>query len=76
MKKFVKEYDIDYYIETSALTGNNVEKLFVEAARILYNEYINISKPKKKEQKVQNSENKIVIEKIKEEPEENNGCIC
>jgi len=76
VKKFVKEYDIDYYIETSALTGNNVEKLFVEAARILYNEYINISKPKIKEQKVQNNENKIVIEKIKEEPEVNNGCIC
>ncbi len=51
VQKLIKEYDIDYYIETSAKTGENVEKLFVEASKILYKEYMEITKNQKKKNK-------------------------
>ena len=51
VQKLIKEYDIDYYIETSAKTGENVEKLFVEASKILYKEYMDITKNQKKKNK-------------------------
>ena len=34
------EYDIDLHLETSARTGDNVEKLFVEAAKLLYSQHL------------------------------------
>ena len=30
---FQKEHNIDYFIEVSAKTGQNVDKLFIDAAR-------------------------------------------
>ena len=51
VQKLVKEYDIDCYMETSAKTGENVEKLFVKASKILYKEYMNLAKNQKKKNK-------------------------
>ena len=39
-EKFTKEHNLDYFIETSAKTGENVQEVFVKAAQILYNEYM------------------------------------
>ena len=36
----MEELEFDLYLETSAKTGENVEKLFVEVCKILYNEYL------------------------------------
>ena len=36
---FKEEYDLDLFMETSAKTGMNAQELFVEAAKILFNDY-------------------------------------
>ena len=34
------DYNLDLFIEASAKTGLNTEYIFVEAAKLLYNDYI------------------------------------
>ena len=41
-QKFQNENQLDLFVETSAKSGNNVERTFLEAARILYNNYIDV----------------------------------
>ena len=49
--KIKEEYDIDLSIETSAKTGENIEKLFFEASKMLYKDYVILNKKKDKETK-------------------------
>ena len=60
-----KDFDFDLFFETSAKTGLNTEELFVEAAKMLYKNYIKFKqRPKKIGDKLKfdnnknNSENK------------------
>ena len=71
------EYDIDLHLETSARTGDNVEKLFVEAAKLLYKEYMNLQNKMNKKDK-NNDNNKIKLEKSNEEEtkEKEKKCGC
>ena len=46
-EKYKEEYDLDYFIETSAKTGMNAQEIFIEAAKTLYSDY-NIYKNEKK----------------------------
>ena len=39
-EKLKNKHNIDYFIETSAKTGNNAKNVLIEAAKILYKEYI------------------------------------
>ncbi len=39
--QFAKDNCIDYYIETSAKSGENTSYLFLRAAKVLYTEYKN-----------------------------------
>ena len=51
---------MNYFIESSAKTGFNAEKIFVQAAKLLYTEYKEIAKNQQ--------ENKVInkkLEKIK-----------
>lgn len=76
IEKCIKDYDVDYYIETSAKTGENVEKLFVECCKILYKEYLSIEQKKKK---IEENNNKIKLEDTNQETNEqqnSNGCLC
>ena len=34
-----KDFDFDFFMETSAKTGMNAQQLFVEAGKLLYKEY-------------------------------------
>ena len=43
-----KDFDIDFFMETSAKTGINSQELFVEAAILLYKEYAKYKKKPKK----------------------------
>ena len=43
-KKFAENYDFADFMETSAKTGFNTQKVFVESAKILYNDYKNYKK--------------------------------
>ena len=51
-QQFVDNYDLDYFQESSAKTGMNVEEIFVQAAKLLYKDYLdyhnNDNKKKKK----------------------------
>ena len=35
-----KDFDFDLFMETSAKNGFNAQNLFIEAGKILYNEYV------------------------------------
>ena len=48
-EKYKEEYDLDFFIETSAKTGMNAQEIFIEAAKALYKDYSlykNEKKPK------------------------------
>ena len=47
-ENFQKEYELDYFLETSAKTGMNAQEIFIEAAKLLYNDYTKIKGDKKK----------------------------
>ena len=51
-EKLKEEYGIEYFIEASAKTGLNVQKIFVKAAKILFKEYILYNEVQKKKEKI------------------------
>ena len=74
-KKYKEEYDLDYFIETSAKTGMNAQEIFIEAAKALYKDYSmykNEKKPKENSNTNTTSNTKIV--KKKEEPKKKKQC--
>ena len=38
--KYKEEFELDLFMETSAKTGFNTKELFVEAAKVLYDDYM------------------------------------
>jgi transposase len=63
----MEELEFDLYLETSAKTGENVEKLFIEVCKILYNEYIIMADSQKKKEEENKSKNKLGKEEEKEQ---------
>ena len=67
-ENLVNDLEFDYFIETSAKTGFNAEKIFIQAAKLLYKEFHDIQK-KDNEQKLNNKKlgniNEIVKKKKK-----------
>ena len=67
-QKVKDEYDLDFFIETSAKKGINTQELFVKAARVLYEDYNEYNKKEKekekKNEKVENIDNKSLAETI------------
>ena len=39
-EKLKNDYNLDLFVESSAKSGLNTEYIFVEAARVLYNDYV------------------------------------
>ena len=66
-----KEYDLDFFMETSAKTGMNAEEIFIEAARVLYKDYNEYKKEKKKKELVENAK---LVENSKNENKNKKGC--
>jgi hypothetical protein len=50
--KYKDDFEFDLFLETSAKTGYNTQELFVEAAKILYKEYVVLNKIPKNNQKL------------------------
>ena len=48
-QKLKEEYELNLYLETSAKSGFNAQKIFIEAAEILYQEYKDYKNIKKYE---------------------------
>ena len=73
-EKFAKENGFDYVKETSAKNGLNTKEVFIQAAKILYMEFI-----KYKNIKDDDNDNKKEIPKkidINKQPKRNNGGCC
>ena len=47
-KQLQKEFDLDFFMETSAKSGFNTTELFIEAAKLLYREHSAYNKKSKK----------------------------
>ena len=45
-EKFKNDYDLDFFMETSAKTGFNTQELFVKAAKVLFEDYNEYKKNK------------------------------
>ena len=65
-----ENYQLDFYMETSAKSGFNVNELFIEAAKILYEDY-NYYQKDKKDKNIKLPEN---VEQNNER--EHKSCCC
>ena len=76
-EQIVKEHNLDFFMETSAKTGENTQKLFVVAAKILLDEYRKYQNgsDRDKSSVTLTTENKEVLEEITEKPEKSK-CSC
>ena len=59
-ERLKNKHNIDYFIETSAKTGNNATNVLIEAAKILYKEYILIKDKEVTNIKEEKNESKIL----------------
>ena len=50
--KYKDDFEFDLFMETSAKLGYNTQELFVEAAKVLYQDYIVLNKTSKNHQKL------------------------
>ena len=69
-QKLKDEYDLDYFIETSAKTGKNAQEIFIQAAKVLYKDYNEY----KKKKNIENNIAEINLNENKEENKDKNGC--
>ena len=71
-QRYKEEQHLDLFMETSAKTGHNARNVLVEAAKILYKDYLKFDENNK------NDENKLKINKgqalIKKDKKEKAGC--
>ena len=67
--QFKKDFDLDLFMETSAKTGLNTQEIFVEAARVLYFDYMKYKRKNRKPSERVKLE-KDVVQKEKEK----SGC--
>ena len=58
-KKFYEEHDIEIFMESSAKTGFNAQKIFIEAAKILYQENKRLELKNEKEKDIKNETYKL-----------------
>ena len=72
-ENYKDEYDLDYFIETSAKTGMNAQEIFIEAARILYKDHLLYEKEKKSKDKDKDKNN---IKKLNEKVENKKNKKC
>ncbi len=70
-EKYKSDLELDLFKETSAKTGFNTEELFVQAAKLLYNDYSFYGKQKKKDKK---DEGKVKLDEQQETKPVKKGC--
>ena len=42
-RKFVEQYELDFFMESSAKTGLNVQEIFIQAAKVLYKDFLSFN---------------------------------
>jgi len=74
-QKYKVDYDLDYFLETSAKTGMNAQEIFIQAAQALYKDYIEYRKDKKKTEDNNNKNNtKTKLNENNDKKDSKNGC--
>ena len=58
-EKYKEDFDLDFFIETSAKTGMNAQEIFIQAAKVLFKDYNFYQNEKKNKNK---SDNKKILE--------------
>ena len=68
--QFKNDFDLDLFMETSAKTGLNTQEIFVEAARVLYFDYMKYKRKNRKPSE------RVKLEKdvVKKEKEKSGCC--
>ena len=76
-EQIAKEHNLDFFMETSAKTGENTQKLFVVAAKILLDEYRKYQNGSDRDKSSVSltTENKEVLEETTEKPKKPK-CSC
>ena len=63
-EKIKEDYDLDFFIETSAKTGFNTQELFVKAAKVLYEDYNEYQRKETQMEKNENNDIKSLENKM------------
>ena len=58
-KQYSEEYGLDFFIESSAKTGMNVQEIFIQAAKLLYKDFLEYNLDKKKKEKEKKKPKKL-----------------
>ncbi len=66
--QFKKDYELDLFMETSAKTGFNTQELFIQAAKVLYEDY-NLYKKKQRR-----PSDKVKLQTEVKKKEKKEGC--
>ena len=73
-QKYKEDYDLDYFLETSAKTGMNAQEIFIQAAKTLYKDYnLYHQNEKKNKEKIDNNK-KISIQAQNEQKSQKKCC--
>ena len=68
--QFQKDFELDLFMETSAKTGFNTQELFVQAAKVLYEDYMLYKKKQRRPSE------KVKLEKDSNNNKEKKGGCC
>ena len=69
-EKYKEEHNLDLFLETSAKTGYNAKNVLVEAAKMLYNDYLKFEENLENENKYKKKGEEL----IKKDKKEKKGC--
>ena len=70
--QFAKDYNLDLFFETSAKSGLNVQNVLIDAAKILYLEYMNYVNFKSN---ISDKNNIVIVKKNNEDQRKKKCCI-
>ena len=76
-EKFKSDYDLDFFMETSAKTGFNTQELFVKAAKVLFEDYNEYKKNKKNKINDDDNENQDhTVQLVEKDMNKDNSRCC
>jgi len=75
-EKFKNDYDLDFFMETSAKTGFNTQELFVKAAKVLFEDYNEYKKNKKIKIDDDNENQDHTVQLVEKDMNKDNSRCC
>ena len=75
-EKFKIDYDLDFFMETSAKTGFNTQELFVKAAKVLFEDYNEYKKNKKNKLEDDEENQDHTVQLVEKDMNKDNSRCC